>query len=526
MREVNVHSSSGVLEFFRTLGGALVFLMALTISLYGVLTLDSAHVHFTTAGNPEMLGKLTALRDASDTGKWPQAVEKVAESTGGFITLLGIASSPKHAFGTDSLMEHSLVYARSSKLNGATLSSHILFGSVCLIFGALQFWPAFRQRNPKWHRRMGVAYFVCVQLSMIASMVYLLRTPVDNILDQLFFTTGLWFLAISVTVTLWMSIYCLAKKRYAQHQGWMWLNFGLLLSTPLLRMGWLAFGAWFPDRRWMETNYAVSDLVIPFSIMSAYAMFTLSRRQQLKRAASTLAMEKRSRTPNPEIGRILALGLMTVLLLSAWLMIKHHALNIGIVSIDGATELIPVGVRRAHEVMLVNSGLSRAIFVVAVLTGLVSGGWFLWSSFVSRTRVGSGTITGAWGMSISAGVMSCVLVLWGVDLGAPSYATLSGGTLYVFGGGVTLMLSFALARSLWRKELAWTKEWGLFTLTCLLAPGSVFLTLPALGLIGFESHFVEAGHLYRIAQAGQWMTLIVPFIYAINGPATRERIAR
>lgn len=70
-------------------------------------------------------------------------------------------------------------------------------------------------------------------------------TPVAQIYDQFVFAAGLWALAIGVSVTLWVAMFHLWHKRIAQHQAYMALNFGLLLTAPLLRMGWLVFPAPF-----------------------------------------------------------------------------------------------------------------------------------------------------------------------------------------------------------------------------------------------------------------------------------------
>jgi Predicted membrane protein (DUF2306) len=510
----------------RLLGGALVLCFTLMISVYGLLTLDSARSHYATADSRDHLSKIVALRDASDAGQWLESPANVAEYASGFITLLGLVSTPKHAFGTDSLGEHAMVYATASKGNGWTLAAHIALGSFCLIFGGLQFWPAFRRGQPKWHRRVGVGYFVSVQLSMIASFVYLIRTPVENILDQLFFVTGLWFLNIMVTVSLWMSLYSLAKRQYAQHQGWMWLNYGLLLSTPLLRIGWLAIGAVYPELHWVETNNAVSGVVIPLSIISTYAMFVISRSQQVERPPSNQAVLRTVSSERRVPGRLLALSVMLVLCVSAWLTTDHYLLGKGISSAMGAEELVPAEVRLNHDIVIGGNHIDRFAFVAAVLIGLLCGGRFFWSAFANGKLATEAHVKSAWGLSVSSFAIGCLLLKWGVALGAPGYTSLSGGALHVFGGGVSVLASIALALACHRKNDAWMKEFGLVVLTCICAPSSFFVTLPVLGLMHFDSHWISVGHLYRLAEAGQWLLLVGPFIYAIYGQATQQRIAR
>lgn len=58
----------------------------------------------------------------------------------------------------------------------------------------------------------------------------------------------------------------------AQHQGWMCLNYGLLLTAPVQRYGWLAFGSMAPQMRQVEAYHAVSDVLIPLSLMVGKAL--------------------------------------------------------------------------------------------------------------------------------------------------------------------------------------------------------------------------------------------------------------
>lgn len=509
---------AGILSW---MGRGWVLIAALTVAIYGTMTIDSAISHYLSSDNPVALAKSIELREASESGKMTDIPPGTSKYSSAYIVLLGLVSSPTHGFGKGSLAEHGDVYASAPKINGTTLSLHILFGSFCLIFGGLQFWPAFRRRFPIWHRRIGVTYMVTVQISMIMSMVYLVLTPVPRVLDNLFFATGLWILAITVTASLWMSVYSLIRKQFAQHQAWMWINFGLLLSTPLQRLGWLTFGYLFPDRRWAETNYAVSDAVIPFAIICSYLLFTWTRRRQTMRAQATLPQRTHGVT-----GRGLALLLMPLLALSSYITVACYAFGQGIGSVGNAANLIPASVLANHHMVLSGSIVTRSLFVLATLMGLVSAGRFLWTAFIRSVGSTSNGIQGAWGLAAAGWVLGYTLLAWGIDLGLPSYATLSGGALTVLGGGACLLFSTALAYALLRSETAWIKEWGVFTLTCFLATPSFFLVLPVLGMMGFEAQFVSAGHLFRIAEAGQWLLILVPFVYAVYGQATQQRIAR
>lgn len=521
MRAAVLDFSKKVTDVLSWVGKGWVLIAALIVTIYGAMSIDSAISHYLSSDNPVALAKGIETREAIESGRMTEIPPGTSRYASAYIVLLGLVSSPTHGFGKDSLAEHGDVYASAPKINGAAISLHILFGSFCLIFGGLQFWPAFRRRFPIWHRRIGVTYMVTVQVSMIMSMVYLLLTPVTRVLDNLFFATGLWILAITVTASLWMSIYALIRKQFAQHQAWMWINFGLLLSTPLQRLGWLAFGTFLPDLRWAETNYAVSDAVIPFAIICSYVLFTWTRRRQTMRAQSSLPQRSHGLA-----GRGLALLLIPLLALSSYITVACYAFGQGIGSAANAATLIPASVLANHHAVLSGSMVTRTLFVLATLVGLVSAGRFLWTAFIRSAGSTSNDIQGAWGLAAAGWVLGCTLLAWGIDLGLPSYATLSGGALTTLGGGACLLFSTALAYALLRGEKAWIKEWGVFTLTCFLAAPSFFLLLPALGMMGFDAQFVSAGHLFRTAEAGQWLLMLGPFVYAVYGQATQQRIAR
>ena len=513
----------------RGLARLLALLVALAIAAYGLMTIQTAIVYHEGAGNPQVLARNLALREASEAGKLTESYRDIAGYASAYVALLGMVSSPLHAFAKGSLGEHALVYGVMPKANGAVLAGHILFGSFCLIFGALQFWPSFRQRHPKWHRAVGGTYIVTVQASMVLAIVYLLRTPAADVIDQLFFATGLWSLAITVTISLWMAVYSLKKKQIAQHQAWMCINFGLLLSTPMQRFGWLAFGAISPDSRFMESNYAVSGALVPFAIMVSYAMFLVTRRQQARRSASSMARLDQALQVQSKLGRLIAWSLLPLLPLAAGLTVYHYAFGLGFSSALHAAQLIPASVIANHDQVVSGSMLPRTVFVLATLLGLWSGGRFLWSAFIQgdgNSARAQGQIRGAWGLVVAGLGVGAALLSWGIQLGMPSYATLAGGTLSVFGGAIALLFSSALALALRRGEVGWVKEWGTFVLTCVLATTNFYLTLPAIELLGFDAQFVSTGHVFRLAETSQWFVLLFPFIYAAYGQATQERVAR
>ena len=414
------------------------------------------------------------------------------------------------------------------RFNGLTLSLHNMLGGTCMLFGALQFWPAFRRRLPLWHRTFGAIYIVAAQSAMVASMVYLVRTPVADIYDQLTFYIGLWGLAIGVTLSLWMAIYSMLRKQIAQHQAWMSLNYGMLLTAPIQRYGWIAFGAATPQLRQLEANYAVTGTLIPLSVMIGYGLFSLNRWAQADRSAASKGKVAQAFTSQGRLGRLLAMLSLPVLGLAMWQTLLHFVIEPGIGHATGAARFIPAGVIALDDTVVVAHALPRLLFAFGTLLGLAGGLRLLWQAFVARQPAERFMAASAWALPIGGFLAGATLLWWGIEMGAPSFATQHGGALHVFGGAITLLFSSLLAWALVQgaSASAWAKEWGLFVIACLVGTPSFYWALPAMGSLGIDAIYVQTGHVYRLAAYGQWMMLIGAFVYAFYGEATHSKLAR
>ncbi|MBI2733360.1 MAG: DUF2306 domain-containing protein, partial [Aquabacterium sp.] len=174
---------------------AIAVVLALAMLLYGVVAIDTGVVNYKGAGNAEVAAKRIEMQRAAEAG---DNSGSVAEHSGIGFDFLRKHSSPQYSFGKEGLSEPAIHYATMPKFNGITLSIHNALGGVCMLFGALQFWPAFRRRFPLWHRAFGGLYILAAQSAMIAAMIYLSRTAVVDIYDHLTFYVGLWGLAVGV----------------------------------------------------------------------------------------------------------------------------------------------------------------------------------------------------------------------------------------------------------------------------------------------------------------------------------------
>lgn len=503
---------------------AVAGLMALAMLLYGVAAIDAGIVNFRGAGNAEVAAQRVAMQKAADTGQAQPSPQDIAAHSSVFLGLLAATSSPTYAYGKDGLSEPLIHYATMPKANGITLSLHNALAGTCMLFGALQFWPAFRRRFPKWHRAFGAVYLVAAQSAMVAAMVYLVRTPVADIYDQLTFYIGLWGLAVGVTVSLWMAVISMLRKQIAQHQAWMCINYGMLLTAPIQRYGWLAFGAAAPELRQLEGNYAVTGVLVPLCVLIGYGLFTINRWLQSDRSPANLRKVSEPFAVLSQLGALLAWPLILALAAAGVTTVQYLLVQPSLSQAYQASTVIPSGVIALTDAVMGTDAAGRMAFTAATLLGLLGGAHLIWSAFIRRDA--TPRMIGAWGLAVGGTTAGALLMGWGAQMGMPSFATLSGGALHLFGGGMTLLFSALLALALVQGKTPWVKEWSLFVLACLAATPSYHWVLPVLANLPFDPQFVQTGHVHRLASYGQWMLLIGAVVYAAYSEATHSKLAR
>ncbi|MBH1987762.1 MAG: DUF2306 domain-containing protein [Burkholderiales bacterium] len=506
---------------------ALAIAMAFALMLYGLTAIDAGIVNFRDAGSSEAVAKRLEMQANAESGRPIGTDEEITEHLGVMVTALNKVSSATYAFGKDGLSEASLFYASMPRGNGIVLSLHNVLGGTCMLFGAMQFWPAFRRRFPIWHRTFGGIYLVAAQVAMIASMIYLVRTPIANIYDQLTFYVGLWGLAIGVTVSLWMAVYSMLRKQIAQHQAWMCINYGMLLTAPIQRFGWMAFGAADPEMRQIVGNYGVTAMLVPLCAMLGYALFTLNRWTQSERSAPARAKIAQAFDRHGRIGRALVAPGLLVLAAAALTTVQHMVLTPGLAQASElAPKLIPAGVIQMEDAVIADHAAGRWAFALATLLGLLAGARLMWQAFLKQPAPSRFMGRGAWLLAASGVVTGSILLNWGLSMGMPSFETLSGGASAAFGGSITLVFSVLLMTALLSRRPEWVKEWSLFVIACLVATPSFYWYLAGFGLLEIDPQFVQTGHVFRMSQYGQWLALIGAFVYASYSEATHTRLAR
>lgn len=506
---------------------AMASILSLIMLVYGLIVIDTGIVNFRGAGNAEVAAKRSALVESADSGRPLEAPAEIARHSSVGIAMLGLITSPTFAYGSRGLGDQLLHYATMPKFNGIALSLHNLMAGSCMLFGALQFWPALRRKYPRLHRGMGGYYLVTAQLAMIGALGYMFRTPVEKIYDQLTFYVELWVLAIVVTFSLWTAMYALKQKHIAQHQAWMTMSYAMLLTAPIGRMGWFIFAAVAPGMRQLEANYAVSDPLIPLCLLCGYGLFTVNRWVQSERTDQSAAKIAQDFGLQMKFGRLLAWLALIAILVAGWTTIEHFLLSPGFTPMPLAAEFIPQGVIQTHDGIIATQIGTRLLFALALMLGLASGAHFLWKIFVARPTEVQILGPTAWVLALSSGMAGSIYLSWGWQIGMPSFATLTGGAMHVFGGLATMGFAGLLVWALLKRQSAWVKEWAVFTVACLLSMPGFYWFLPVLATFGIDAQFIQSGHVYRLACNSPWMLyLTLAYVAAMYSQATHSRIAR
>ncbi len=506
-------------------GAFLIF--AVAMGFYGLAAIEASHSNFAAVYKPSVLEDRIAARQEVLAGKADNAAQAYWGATGIMVPLASqLSSAPQAIYGEDGIYDTLIYYAEMPKTHIATLSFHNMMGGLCMLFGAFQFWPAFRRRYPRWHRGFGAFYMVSAQVAMIAAMSYMVMTPLEKMYDTLTFTVGLWFLAIGVTLTLWLSLWHLWRREYAQHQAYMALNYGLLLTAPFTRINWTWAAGLLPDVPQTISNYMATSVLIPTCILIGYALLCMNRWLQKGRSL---------RNPKPGLSPALrnplqkgltyaGIGLATLAMVTTvWTELLHPGLSQSTL----AQQLLPASVI-AHDTAVLGEGLSwtRLVHAFSTLGAMICAIGFLQIAFL-KSNAGGALADRRW----LAGLMSFALadgatqLLWGWQYGAPSSATLAGGTPFLLNGSCALVFALLLGRALRHNDGALAKEWGIFTMICVMALPAFYWILAVLSVMPIAESYIQQGHAYRLGMYGGLLLFSLAVVYSAYGEATQRRFA-
>mgnify|MGYP002700120954 CR=1 FL=1 len=485
----------------------------LAVSLYGVLAIDAGQRLIQESyfiDRDELYLERHSLRAQVNLGN------KIESSSQPWWTqLLSQITSQRHIYGDDSYFTTHLYLAKMPSVDALVLGIHATLAGICMVFGFIQFIPAARKHYPLWHRRMGKAFVAFGLLSMLLSMVYLLKTPPQDTYGGLTFHVGLWMLAISASFALFMAVFHIRKRQVAQHQVYMALAYGLMLTAPLLRYDWMILGSlWHQQLSFNEINYAVNVMLIPQSFLLAYVLVLFTRWSQ----KSPLV------TPTKQALNISAKWITASIVFSVMCMITLMSHYIGdlAANLSGLQYLIPPSVLNHHAEATNGSPVSRFIFLFSSCTALfafplalISSGLRLkHSNFTAMYNLSS------WSFALTTLVSGAVLLYWAWLLDMPTHLTASAGAGYLISGIPCIIFGLLLFYALLKGSVSYFFEWAVFALLFVASPAMFFWALNIFNIIGLPQLYIDQGHGYTIASAMGPIVAMLAFFNVAYGQAS------
>lgn len=163
--------------------------------------------------------------------------------------------------------------------NRLTMLFHTTTGGIAIVLFAAQFSARLR-RNLARHRLIGRVAAGLALVGMAGAAAYLVAVGPDDTYDGPAFHVQLWALAFGTATGTVLGVAAARRRQIAQHQALMAYAFALLLTAPLLRVGYLVLGNAWPDTTQLETNLAGAAFL---STWAPFGAFLAARAQDRRR---------------------------------------------------------------------------------------------------------------------------------------------------------------------------------------------------------------------------------------------------
>nr|WP_225443499.1 DUF2306 domain-containing protein [Lolliginicoccus lacisalsi] len=151
--------------------------------------------------------------------------------------------------------------------NRIALLLHTTTGGLAILLAIAQFSTRLRARHLVLHRATGRVFAGLVLISMITSMIYLVRVGPAGTFDGPAFHLQLWFLAIGTLAATIAAVVAIRARQLWMHQSLMAYAFALLLTAPLLRVQYMLYGALDPAYSQELTNM-MGAIVLGFAAVT------------------------------------------------------------------------------------------------------------------------------------------------------------------------------------------------------------------------------------------------------------------
>lgn len=167
--------------------------------------------------------------------------------------------------------------------NRLTMLFHTTTGGIAIVLFAAQFSARLR-RNLVRHRAIGRVAAGLALVGMAGAAAYLVAVGPDDTYDGPAFHVQLWALAFGTATGTVLGVTAARRRQIAMHQALMAYAFALLLTAPLLRVGYLVLGNAWPDTTQLETNLAGAAFL---STWAPFGAFLAARAQDRRHRRSS-----------------------------------------------------------------------------------------------------------------------------------------------------------------------------------------------------------------------------------------------
>lgn len=486
--------------------------LVLFLTGYGMFTFQAGTLLMPglSDNNPQKRVQIERVMAAADHD--PSAINQqdIDQSMPLWMRVVASNSSDEYTYSSDSVAEVEAHYQGMSAPKRTVLSTHMMLGLVIMATGALQFWPAFRRKHRKLHRISGAAFIAAAFGSMSMSGYHLITTPVEHIYTQFIFATGLWFALVWSIGSIFVSIWALAKKKYALHVGFMASAFAMYLTAPIQRSMWVGLAPFGEGRTFNEMNMAVTSSLFGLCFLLGYGLFYVNR-------ASSPLRKQIPQAPESKYGR-LSIWLSAIAAITCTLLFFGIQNGLGQANYAAAL-LIPSAIEWHDQIFADARPLLLCLSLSILIAGCAMG--------LSAPREKLASMRKLHGLVVISGLASCaILMSWGIELGLPSKTVIMGGTLYWFASVLILLFLAAYAwRSLARNdssdriaEMLW------FVFAFAMAPAMFYLSMHIIAATSFipQAYYVS-GDGYQLAVAvGLTLPPLIGLLAAIFSNETRK----
>lgn len=175
--------------------------------------------------------------------------------------LLSKVSSEEYAKGAGSVFQ---MQTPAYLANKGAMIIHTFFGGLTLALGLVQLSSRLRKRWPMIHRRIGYGYLTAAIISLTGSSLFLLRIDSTEAFSGSSFYWGLSGLCISSWESLFFLVWSARKRYFGMHKQFAILNYCLIATAPVLRMGWIA-GSGIANQN--IVNLSISMFLVPLCLI-------------------------------------------------------------------------------------------------------------------------------------------------------------------------------------------------------------------------------------------------------------------